>query len=116
MRDFQVTLTRAYRLVFIGSITNVFKSANIWLHMQPIGLPTLNAGNVITELGTEQWIAFSNSNNSTALAECRYIKFREGAGVKQFYLDADHGGGAATNYNITLGATNDIEEMTGERQ
>lgn len=107
-RDLLVKFSRPYKHFMVSSIANTFSSCAIYLHLDPLNLPSAIGANQITPAGNEHWIplAWGGAGN-TYTAIGRIIKFS--CPISFFYIDADHGAGAGSTFPITFAGTNEID-------
>lgn len=114
--DILVRFSKPYLFFMICSITSAVSDSMFAIAFVPANYQNTGGSAQIQPTGGEQWIPFSNRNNSTGRAEGRFIKFR--TPVQQFYLTADHPSqnpATGNQYFVTILATNDIDYVIAER-
>lgn len=113
--DIPVKFSKAYKFFMIVSILSTCADAMVAISFAPSGYNNSAGLTGIVPTGGEQWIPFSNKNNSAGRAEGRWIKFD--VPVQNFFLTADHPSNnpAAGSYSLTIMGTDDIETVISER-
>ena len=113
--DLPVKFKQAHTFFMIVSILSTCADAMVAISFVPAGYNNSAGLTGIVPTGGEQWIPFSNKNNSAGKAEGRFIKFD--VPVQNFFLTADHPSNnpASGSYLLTIMGTDDIEMVISER-
>ena len=112
--DIVVKFNAPHRFFMIASILQACADAMVCVSLTPQKFNSAGS-TAINPTGGEQWIPFSNKQNSSGRAEGRWIKFRQP--VQSFYVTADHPSNnpASGQYAMTILGTDDIEAVIAER-